>query len=166
MMKVSDVKSSAVAVISASVSSLCCLLPLVVVVLGLGSGAFMAVTMKYSSIFIPAGILGTGTGYYLYFRERRRCHRLACRMVGGRLNLILLVLSALVLGVSVTLTALPDYTAHLIASWGGTAPMEDGMSGPAGHGVGGRAVSAPPSSGESGAIVPVARVTLHVDGMT
>lgn len=166
MMKVSDVKSSAVAVISASVSSLCCLLPLVVVVLGLGSGAFMAVTMKYSSIFIPAGILGTGTGYYLYFRERRRCHRLACRMVGGRLNLVLLVLSALVLGVSVTLTALPDYTAHLIASWGGTAPMEDGMSGPAGHGVGGRAVSAPPSSGESGAIVPAARVTLHVDGMT
>lgn len=166
MMKVSDVKSSAVAVISASVSSLCCLLPLVVVVLGLGSGAFMAVTMKYSSIFIPAGILGTGTGYYLYFRERRRCHRLACRMVGGRLNLALLVISALVLGVSVSLTALPDYTAHLIASWGGTAPMEDGMSGPAGHGVGGRAVSAPPSSGESGAIVPVARVTLHVDGMT
>lgn len=166
MMKVSDVKSSAVAVTSASVSSLCCLLPLVVVVLGLGSGAFMAVTMKYSSIFIPAGILGTGTGYYLYFRERRRCHRLACRMVGGRLNLVLLVLSALVLGVSVTLTALPDYTAHLIASWGGTAPMEHGMSGPAGHGVGGRAVSAPPSSGESGAIVPVARVTLHVDGMT
>lgn len=166
MMKVSDVKSSAVAVTSASVSSLCCLLPLVVVVLGLGSGAFMAVTMKYSSIFIPAGILGTGTGYYLYFRERRRCHRLACRMVGGWLNLALLVISALVLGVSVTLTALPDYTAHLIASWGGTAPMEDGMSGPAGHGAGGRAVSAPPSSGESGAIVPVARVTLHVDGMT
>lgn len=166
MMKVSDVKSSAVAVISASVSSLCCLLPLVVVVLGLGSGAFMAATMKYSSIFIPAGILGTGTGYYLYFRERRRCLRLACRMVGGRLNLALLVISALVLGVSVSLTALPDYTAHLIASWGGTAPMEDGMSGPAGHGVGGRAVSAPPSSGESGAIVPVARVTLHVDGMT
>ena len=166
MMKVSDVKSSAVAVISASVSSLCCLLPLVVVVLGLGSGAFMAVTMKYSSIFIPAGILGTGTGYYLYFRERRRCHRLACRMVGGRLNLVLLVVSTLVLGVSVTLTALPDYTAHLIASWGGTAPMEDGMSGPAGHGVGARAVSPPVSSGDSGAVVAVTRVTLQVDGMT
>jgi hypothetical protein len=28
-------------------SSLCCLLPLAVIVLGLGSGAFMAVTMRY-----------------------------------------------------------------------------------------------------------------------
>lgn len=28
-------------------SSLCCLLPLAVIVLGLGGGAFMAVTMRY-----------------------------------------------------------------------------------------------------------------------
>lgn len=166
MMKVSDLKSSVAAVISALISSLCCLLPLVVVVLGLGSGAFMAVTMKYSLIFIPAGILGTGAGYYLYVRERRRCHRLGCRMVGGRLNLVLLVMSTLVLSISITLTASPDYTAHLIASWGGTAPMEDGMSGPAGHGVGAQAGSPPPSSRESGATVPVARVTIQVDGMT
>ena len=166
MTKVSDLKSSAVAVISASISSLCCLLPLVVVVLGLGSGAFMAVTMKYSSIFIPAGLLGTGAGYFLYFRERRRCDRLGCRMVGGRLNLVLLVISTLVLGVSVTLTALPDYTARLIASWGGTAAMEHGVSGPAGHGVGARGASPPMSSEDSGAMVPVTRVTLHVDGMT
>jgi hypothetical protein len=31
----------------ALLSSLCCLLPLAVIVLGLGSGAFMAVTMQY-----------------------------------------------------------------------------------------------------------------------
>jgi hypothetical protein len=31
----------------ALLSSLCCLLPLAVIVLGLGSGAFMAATMQY-----------------------------------------------------------------------------------------------------------------------
>ncbi len=166
MIKVSGLKSSAVAVISASLSSLCCLLPLVVVVLGLGSGAFMAVTMKYSAVFIPAGILGTSGGYYLYFSERRRCDRLGCRMVGRRLNLILLIISTLVLGVSATLTALPDYTVRLVASWSGAAPMEDGMRGPGGHGMESRAVSPPTSSVDSPAPVPVERVTLLVDGMT
>ena len=166
MTKVSDLRSSAVAVISASISSLCCLLPLAVVVLGLGSGAFMAVTMKYSSIFIPAGILGTGAGYYLYFHERRRCDRLGCRMVGRRLNLALLVISILVLGVSVTLTALPDYTARLIASWGSAAAMDHEMSGPVRHGTADPVASGTISSGESRAMFATAKVTLHVDGMT
>ncbi|MBI3456490.1 MAG: hypothetical protein HY002_11965, partial [Candidatus Rokubacteria bacterium] len=74
-MKLGELRSSAVGILSASVASLCCLLPLVVVVLGLGSGAFMAVTMRYTYIFLPAGILGTAAGYYLYLRERRRCER-------------------------------------------------------------------------------------------
>jgi hypothetical protein len=63
----------------AVLSSLCCLLPLAIIVLGLGSGAFMAVTMQYRWILIPAGILGVGAGFVLYARERRRCKQLACR---------------------------------------------------------------------------------------
>ncbi len=154
-MKISDLKSSAVAVLSASVSSLCCLLPLLVVVLGLGSGVFMTVTMKYSFIFIPAGILGTGAGYYLYVRERKRCDRLGCRMVGRRANLALLVVSTVVLGVAVTLTALPDYTARLIASWSGPAAMEGKMGRSAGQGAADRVGP-----------VALASATLGVDGMT
>ncbi len=41
------VGASVAAWIGADLSSLCCLLPLTVIVLGLGSGAFMAVTMRY-----------------------------------------------------------------------------------------------------------------------
>lgn len=165
-MKISDLKSSAVAVVSASISSLCCLLPLVVIMLGLGSGAFMAVTMKYSYIFIPAGIVGTGVGYYLYVRERKRCDRLGCQMVGRRVNLALLVVSTVVLTLAVTLTALPDYTARLIASWGGKVTMEGGMSGSARHDMMDHAASSSTSSAKSGTGVAGARVTLHVDGMT
>lgn len=163
-MKLADLKSSAAAVVSASISSLCCLLPLVVVVLGLGSGAFMAVTMRYSFIFIPVGILGTGLGYYLYFRERRRCDRLGCRMSGHRVNLVLLVTSSLVLGVAVTLTALPDYTARLIASWGGQVAMEDGMGG-SGRGDATTHQAQRPASSDKGESI-LASVTLRVDGMT
>ena len=40
-------------------SSLCCVLPLAIVLLGLGSGAFMATTMKYTAIFVPIGVQDT-----------------------------------------------------------------------------------------------------------
>ncbi len=165
-MKPADLKSSAAAVLSASISSLCCLLPLAVVVLGLGSGAFMAVTMRYSYIFIPVGILGTGLGYYLYFRERQRCARLGCPIGGRRVNLVLLVTSTLVLGVAVTLTAMPDYTARLIASWGGQVAMEDEMGGSGRGDATTLPASGPASSSQPRAGAAVASITLQVDGMT
>ena len=59
--------------VGALLSSLCCLLPLAVILLGLGSGAFMAVTMRYRWLLIPAGIIGVAAGFFLYFSERRRC---------------------------------------------------------------------------------------------
>ena len=168
-MKLTDLKSSATAVVSASISSLCCLLPLVVVVLGLGSGAFMAITMRYTYIFIPVGILGTGIGYYLYFRERRRCARLGCPMGGRRVNLTLLLSSTVVLAAAVTLTALPDYTARLIASLDGQVTMEemgDGMGGSGRPEAPAPPTSASVASGEGGTTGAVASVTLRVDGMT
>src|SRR3989442_14950202 len=61
------------------------LLPLAVIVLVLGSGAFMAVTKRYRWLLIPAGVIGVTTGFALYVRERRRWTALACRM-GGRGN--------------------------------------------------------------------------------
>ena len=77
--------------VGALLSSLCCLLPLTVIALGLGSGAFMAVTMQYRWILIPTGVLGVLAGFALYMRERRRCEALACDMAGGRTTWALLV---------------------------------------------------------------------------
>ncbi len=71
-MKPGSVGAGLAAWAGAALSSLCCLLPLAVIVLGLGSGAFMAVTMQYRWILIPAGVLGVTTGFVLYVRERRR----------------------------------------------------------------------------------------------
>ncbi len=151
-MKLGDMGASVLAATSASVASLCCLLPLAVVVLGLGSGAFMAVTMKYTYVFLPLGVLGTAAGYFLYFRQRRRCDRLGCAMAGRRLNLALLMASTLVIAAAIALTAMPETTSRLIASWG-SARVDHGATGPT-------------STTGHATAETVAQATLHVDGMT
>jgi mercuric ion transport protein len=103
-----------VAWVGAILSSLCCLLPLAVIALGLGSGAFMAVTMRYRSLLIPAGIVGVLAGLVLYVRERRRCAALACRMAGSRITLALLALATLVVTTSIVLDRFPEVTSDLI----------------------------------------------------
>jgi len=72
-MRLGAVGAGLAAWVGAGLSSLCCLLPLAIITLGLGSGAFMAVTMQYRWILIPAGVLGVTAGFMLYVRERRRC---------------------------------------------------------------------------------------------
>ena len=112
----------------ALLSSLCCLLPLAVIVLGLGSGAFMAVTMHYRFLLIPAGVLGIATGIVLYVRERRRCDTLGCRMAGRRVTLALLILASLVVATSIALDRFPEMTSELLAR-----VTEGPASGVAGH---------------------------------
>ncbi|MFQ5793362.1 MAG: hypothetical protein ACE5JI_23065 [Acidobacteriota bacterium] len=115
-MKVGDVKSGAVSFLSAFAASLCCVLPLVVILLGLGSGAFMATTMQYRSILIPTGVGGLALGYFLYFRERRRCRTMVCHMAGSKTNLALLIFSTSVVSVAVFFDLFPVFASKLIMS--------------------------------------------------
>src|SRR5207245_2126143 len=46
------------------------LLPLAVIVLGLGSGAFMAVPMRSRWLLIPAGVIGVAAGFVICGRGR------------------------------------------------------------------------------------------------
>ena len=115
-MRLGSVGAGVAAWLGAALSSLCCLLPLAVIVLGLGSGALMAVTMQYRWILIPAGVLGVVTGFVLYVRERRRCEALACRMAGSRVTLALLILASVVVAASVTLDRFPEFTSDLLTN--------------------------------------------------
>src|SRR5437879_6929074 len=103
-----------VAWVGAALASLCCLLPLAVIVLGLGSGAFMATTMQYRRLLVPAGIIGIVTGFVLYVRERRRCSALACRMVGSRLTLALLIAASLIVTTAIVLDRFPEFTSDVL----------------------------------------------------
>jgi hypothetical protein len=103
----------------AVLSSLCCLLPLAVIVLGLGSGAFMATTMQYRWLLIPAGVLGIVAGFALYARERRRCDTISCQMAGSRLTLTLLLVASAVVVTSIVLDRFPEMTSDLLARLAG-----------------------------------------------
>jgi len=114
-MKAGTLTAGLVAWVGAGLASLCCLLPLTVIVLGLGSGAFMATTMRYRWLFVPAGIIGIIAGFVLYLRERRRCDALACRMGGSRTTLALLILASLVVTTTIVLDRFPEFTSDLLA---------------------------------------------------
>ena len=130
-MRLGAVGAGLAAWVGAALSSLCCLLPLAILTLGLGSGAFMAVTMKYRWILIPAGVLGVTAGFILYIRERRRCDAAACRMAGSRVTLGLLVIASLVVTASIALDRFPEFTADLLAN------VMDRNAGHSGHNMGG-----------------------------
>ncbi len=98
----------------ALVSSLCCVLPVTIVLLGLGTGAFMATTMKYTAIFVPVGVASVSAGFYLHIRERQRCARGGCRMTGAAWNLGILIVSALLVAAAVVLTVFPQASADLL----------------------------------------------------
>src|SRR6266852_5438674 len=113
-MRVAALTAGLVAWVGAVLASLCCLLPLAVIVLGLGSGAFMATTMQYRWLLIPVGVIGIVTGFVLYLRERRRCDALACRMAGSRITLALLVLASLVIATTIVLDRFPEFASDLL----------------------------------------------------
>ncbi len=113
-MDLSGVKAGLVSFSSALIASLCCLLPLAVVVLGLGSGAFMMVTMQYRNIFVPVGVVGVGIGYYLYFKEKRRCSSIGCSFVGRKTNLALLVVATLMVASALLLDFFPGLTSDYL----------------------------------------------------
>ena len=130
-MRLAALTAGLVAWVGAALASLCCLLPLAVIVLGLGSGAFMATTMQYRWLLVPAGIIGTVTGFVLYLRERRRCDALACRMAGSRITLGLLILASLVVATTIVLDRFPEFTSDLLAR------VVNGDSPQTGHDMGG-----------------------------
>lgn len=113
-MNLSSIKAGVVSFLAAVVASLCCLLPLAVVILGLGSGAFMMVTMQYRTIFLPIGVIGVGLGYYLYFRESRRCDSIGCAFAGGKVNLVFLAIGTVMVVAALVLDIFPELTSEIL----------------------------------------------------
>lgn len=117
-MNLGNFKSALVSLPSAIVASLCCFLPLLVIILGLGSGAFMMYTMRYSHIFIPTGIVGVSLGYILFFREKGKCRAESCRMAGKKINLALLIVATAMVTIAILLQIFPEFTASLLTGRG------------------------------------------------
>jgi hypothetical protein len=83
-------------------ATLCCVIPLMAIALGLGSGSFLIATIgEYRPILLPIlyplGIVGLAGSYWLYFRRKHACDRMACRLEWRWTNLTLLVASTLLM---------------------------------------------------------------------
>ncbi len=113
-MKISSLKPIIASLPSAMVASACCVLPLAVVLIGLGSGTFMMYTMKYSIIFIPIGVIGVALGYFLYFRDKKKSTACGCPMPSGRLNLIILIFATMMVVISIIFNTFPELIAPLL----------------------------------------------------
>lgn len=96
-MQIEDLKPGLIGVGTSFGASICCVLPMTIVLLGLGSGGFMMVTMQYRFILYPLGLFGLVTAYWLYFRRRKVCDAQACRMQGKRWNIAGLVFSTVLM---------------------------------------------------------------------
>ncbi len=111
----SGLKGGLVAAGSALAASVCCLLPVTLVLLGVSSGAFMAATMPHRWLLLPVGVAGLAAGYALYARERRRCATIGCRVAGGRTALAILVVATLVVVGELAVTFFPETVARVLA---------------------------------------------------
>ena len=69
-MQIEDLKPWLIGVGTSFGAWICSVLPIKIVLLGLGSRGFLMVTMQYRIILYPLGLLGLMTAYWLYFRRR------------------------------------------------------------------------------------------------
>ena len=67
-MQFTDIKPGIIGLTTSFGASICCVLPMTIVLLGLGSGGFMMVTIQYRIILYPLGLLGLVTSYWLHFQ--------------------------------------------------------------------------------------------------
>lgn len=100
-------KAKAMGILSAFTASLCCLGPLVLILLGLGGLGLGAVLGKYHGYFIlTAGVL-LALGWREYFREEKSCRARHCEMEGKKMTRTVLLLAT---GVVLTFAGLYGYT--------------------------------------------------------
>ncbi|NIR52523.1 hypothetical protein GWO43_28420 [candidate division KSB1 bacterium] len=73
-------QANKVGILSAIVASICCVGPLLLILVGLGSLGFGAFFGKYHGLFSGAGLAILVFAWTLYFREKRRCAAEQCDM--------------------------------------------------------------------------------------
>lgn len=81
-----------VGIFAAILASLCCVGPLLLAALGLGSLGISAFIGANHWYFIAGAGAVLALAWYLYFRERRRCETEQCEIVGGKATRITLPL--------------------------------------------------------------------------
>ena len=91
-------KAKDLGILSALTASVCCLGPLLLIVLGLGGLGLGAVLGKYHWYFILGAALLLAFAWRIYFQEKKSCESNLCEMEGKKMTRnVLLAASAVVL---------------------------------------------------------------------
>ncbi len=89
-------KADKLGVLSALMASMCCITPLVLVLLGLGSLGIGAVLGRFHWWFLLGAIGLLTSGWRIYFRERGHCRTTGCEMPRQRTTRIVLGMTSLI----------------------------------------------------------------------
>ncbi|MBI3083464.1 MAG: heavy-metal-associated domain-containing protein, partial [Candidatus Omnitrophica bacterium] len=96
-------KADRLGILSALFASVCCLGPVLLVLLGLGSLGFGALIGRYHWWFIGAAIVLLTIAWRSYLKEARRCKTASCEMARGKTTRTVLLLASVVVAVFVGL---------------------------------------------------------------
>lgn len=96
-------KADRLGILSAVFASVCCLGPVLLVVLGLGSLGFGAILGRYHWWFILAAIALLAVAWRSYSKEARRCKAVSCEMARGKTTRTVLTLASVVVAIFVGL---------------------------------------------------------------
>ena len=87
-------KAKNLGIFSALFASICCVGPLILVLVGLGSLGIGAVIGRYHWLFLGGGVLLIIVAWFSYFKERESCQLNTCEMKSKKATLIILLISA------------------------------------------------------------------------
>ncbi len=79
-------KARSIGILSALTASVCCLGPVVLILLGLGGLGIGVAIGRYHWYFMAAGILLLAVGWASFFREKASCDKEACKMEGKEIT--------------------------------------------------------------------------------
>jgi len=77
-------------------ASICCLGPILLILLGLGTLGIGAIIGKYHWWFLSGGILLITIAWRAYSKEKRTCELKSCQMENKRLTQVILILATLI----------------------------------------------------------------------
>lgn len=89
-------KAKNLGIFSAVFASICCVGPLVLILLGLGTLGIGAIIGKYHWYFVGGGVFLISIAWRYYFKEKRACDLKSCQMENKNVTLVTLIIATLI----------------------------------------------------------------------
>lgn len=104
-------KADRLGLLSAMLASICCVGPILLVLVGLGSLGVGALLSRYHWWFIGAAMLLLSVAWRSYLKEAAHCRATSCQMARGKTTRTVLTMASLVVAIFVGLN-LATYASH------------------------------------------------------